>query len=457
MANLYVRKSGSDSNNGSTPALAKLTIKEAINAASSGDTIYVGSGLYRDSNITLTKNITIIADKSGIHTGDAGEVVWTGYQSDTEVPTSAYCIDASGGTYDLKLDGFIFDGWYYNVMLKAKRESFSEVKNCLFTHCRVGGIISNFNNIENCAFLGCVNTSGMTIIVVGSGTHTIKNVLIDGCGSMGAESSGIRLIPDSGVGATINIYNLTITNLVGGSGYGINAQGYYPAANYNINIYNSVINNNHNHYGIYAQMSGGATLVVNTYNTSSWNNKYANFGVTSETGAIPGRDLTIARIPYLSRYSYSRNRAASTCLTTDINGVARPSYGNTYGNIGALESTSDIIQKESTIKDSGDYSMKVSPCNYFKRTFQIPVTASELKTVKVKVRIDGTWGTTRPRVSLSGQGMTLSQATKNTTTGSFEELTVSGTPTTTGIALLTIEAHSANTDAAFYIDTITVS
>lgn len=57
---------------------------------------------------------------------------------------------------------------------------------------------------------------------------------------------------------------------------------------------------------------------------------------------------------------------------------------------------------------------------------------------------------------LSGQGMTLSTATKNATTGSFEELTVSGTPTTTGIALLTIEAHSASTDAVLYIDTITI-
>ena len=100
--------------------------------------------------------------------------------------------------------------------------------------------------------------------------------------------------------------------------------------------------------------------------------------------------------------------------------------------------------------------MKVAPCNYFKREFQIPVTANILRTVKAKIRIDGTWGDYRPRITLSGQGMTLSSATKNSTTGSFEELTVRGTPTTTGLALLTVEAHSTSTDAIMYLDTITM-
>ena len=110
MANIYVRKSGNDSNDGSTPALAKLTIKSAIETALTNDIIYVGSGVYRDVGITINKNITIIADYTGENTGDAGEVVWTGYQNDTDSPSDNWCLSANGGSYKVIIDGFYLTG-----------------------------------------------------------------------------------------------------------------------------------------------------------------------------------------------------------------------------------------------------------------------------------------------------------------------------------------------------------
>lgn len=53
----YVRKTGSDSNDGSSPATAKLTIQAGINAVNAGGTVDVGPGTYNeDVTITPTQN-----------------------------------------------------------------------------------------------------------------------------------------------------------------------------------------------------------------------------------------------------------------------------------------------------------------------------------------------------------------------------------------------------------------
>jgi hypothetical protein len=457
MANIYVRKSGNDSNDGSTPALAKLTIKSAIETALTNDIIYVGSGVYRDVDITINKNITIIADYTGENTGDAGEVVWTGYQNDTDSPSVNWCLSASGGSYKVIIDGFYFTGWNCggDNMFSFKLGSGSKIKNCNFYRMKAYAyFINNLEYLENCYFSECIVTAVTTaiILVLQSGANaTLKNVIIESSGRGNSASKIIYL----GGNSTINIYNSDISGIIGNTlATAIYCQDEQNKGDsFNLNVYNSIFNANG--YAIYISISGGSKL-VNLYNCSCWDNANSNYGVDNDYNPQNGNNIILKQRPLISKYSYASNKADVNSLPDDINGGIRPAYGNTYGNIGAIESTSDIIQKESTIKDSGDYSVKVAPCNYFKKVFQVPVTASELKTVKVKIRIDGTWGTYRPRVSLSGQGMTLSTATKNATTGSFEELTVSGTPTTTGIALLTIEAHSANTDAVFYIDTITI-
>ena len=75
MATIYVSKSGSNVNNGSTYLLSKLTIQAAIIAATTGDSIIVGSGIYNEklsypSSVNLTLTIycdgTVILDGTGI-------------------------------------------------------------------------------------------------------------------------------------------------------------------------------------------------------------------------------------------------------------------------------------------------------------------------------------------------------------------------------------------------------
>ncbi len=483
MANIYVRKSGSDSNDGSTPALAKLTIAGAISAMNSGDIIYVGSGVYREGDIlTGQKTVTIIGDITGEHTGDAGEVIWSGMDlTDTINNSYSYIIKSDGEGYGIYLENILFTNFKITLGTGCiQKDNYGDfiIKKCTlysifvpnnairaihYHHTNTSSsenIILEDIKIINCISYGTTVGRGIEINTqtTSNNTLSIKNIYIDNCFSSYSSSSTFTGVYARFYGTLNNFENYTICNCNPLSRNNDGIRGIDFESNKDCDFYNCSM------YNCSARGLVGLFLCGQTHTYTGHNCSVHNNIVGTDTeyyivedNWVRKANYVIPKVSHLSRFSPLKGAGSTTFPATDIDGNPRPVYGNgTACDIGAVESTSDIIQKESTIKDSGDYSIKVSPCNYFKKTFQVPVTASTLRTVKVKIRIDGTWGTYLPRVSLSGQGMTLSQDTKNSTTGSFEELTVSGTPTTTGIALLTIEAHSANTDAAFYIDTITI-
>ena len=86
-ATYFVRKTGSDSNAGTTATAAFQTIGKAVLVASNGDTVYVGPGTYSESGSVQDKNssaepLQFVADTSGAMTGDSpGAVV---------IPSSSY-------------------------------------------------------------------------------------------------------------------------------------------------------------------------------------------------------------------------------------------------------------------------------------------------------------------------------------------------------------------------------
>lgn len=85
MTDYFVRLSGSDSNAGTSAGAAWRTIGKALGASgiASGDQVYIGAGIYRESvtcNLTSpTATTNVIGDVTGEFTGDVGEVIWTGY------------------------------------------------------------------------------------------------------------------------------------------------------------------------------------------------------------------------------------------------------------------------------------------------------------------------------------------------------------------------------------------
>jgi hypothetical protein len=85
MTNYYVRKTGSDANDGTNPTTqAWLTIDKAANTVAAADNVYVGAGVYRelvtmDTSGSSGSQISFIADVDGEQTGDAGLVIISAY------------------------------------------------------------------------------------------------------------------------------------------------------------------------------------------------------------------------------------------------------------------------------------------------------------------------------------------------------------------------------------------
>lgn len=116
MATYYVTKTGLDTNAGTSAATAFLTIGKAASVVVAADTVYVGSGTYRES-VTLTASgsagnvINFIADTNGSKTGDPGEVIWSVYlTNDKTAPSStSSCINLAGKAF-YTFTGFSFMG-----------------------------------------------------------------------------------------------------------------------------------------------------------------------------------------------------------------------------------------------------------------------------------------------------------------------------------------------------------
>ena len=460
MANLYVRKSGSDSNNGSTPALAKLTIPAAIAAASAGDIIYVGAGIYNiAARVDSSNHFTLIGDITGEHTGDAGDVIFSGMNSsfDTFISyTGGRMIDitsTSASTIKNIIVQNVKTGIIFSGIINAENVSVTNCEGISFSDAVNAGVVTTY--IKKCSRTNCLGTGGF-ISFHPSGTST-RTINIENCIMWGnaRSQSFFRGYPGVGMTMNINANNITMigTEKTGNCFY---VDSYLSSGAGVFTLKNISVSNCSSGFSFSA--SGGWTIsgtasyinIFNCTSASNWNNI-----TTSNLFALA--DFLVPKHSLLSPYSPLRGIGTTPVPSDDFFGNVRPAYGNgSVCDIGAFETRYEDVQKETTIYESGATSMKIHPCNYFKKVFQIPVTADTERTVKVKIRIDGTF-ISRPRVSLSGQGMTLSQATKDANTGSFEELTVSGTPTTTGIALLTIECHATNVDAFAYIDSIKLS
>lgn len=118
---IFVRTTGDDNNDGSTPARALRTIGAAAARVRAGNRVVVGAGVYHEGNINVGprfgstyRPIEFFAD-DGTMTGDAGRVV----------------LDATGtgqdkgfdilGTAHVTIDGFYVTGTLHGIQIRARR------------------------------------------------------------------------------------------------------------------------------------------------------------------------------------------------------------------------------------------------------------------------------------------------------------------------------------------------
>jgi len=159
MATIYVNKNGSDANNGSTAALAKVTISAGITAAGSGGTVIVGSGSYNEL-LTVSASQTLYADGNVVLDGNG--------QASSQLVSGnnlSFIPYTTGGTWTFKNSpGSII----FNLGTTAPTVTFNF---CTF--------ISNSNNTGITYGLNTVN-----------GVITITNCVFIGFSSVAVTSSG---------------------------------------------------------------------------------------------------------------------------------------------------------------------------------------------------------------------------------------------------------------------------
>lgn len=200
----YIRKIGSDSNFGTTAAAAWLTLGKALGAAgiSSGDTVWWGAGVYREGTLTVnmtsaTAETKIYGDVDGSHTGDAGEVQFSGYNTN-DVTAGNGSINLNGRDF-LTFQDIFFMG-ANAIMITATVSVSTDIK---FTRC-----------------LFVVGSTGANnLISHTTAANTAANWVIDSCQFITGGTNGILLTLTRPAGADFN-YNIVIKNCIFGIGGG---------------------------------------------------------------------------------------------------------------------------------------------------------------------------------------------------------------------------------------------
>jgi hypothetical protein len=168
MATYYVNKSGSSGNNGTTPALAKLTIAQGMALCTTGDTVIVGSGTYAE-RISYGVAINLYAD--GVVYLDGTGIITTGIVVTMTIGTSN-CTMAAHPTNGGK---WIIKNWNVN----------SVTFGTFYANCNNGIVQHNINNVE---LYGNVNNS--VGVYISNGTVNVANCVFSGFGLYGIYYTG---------------------------------------------------------------------------------------------------------------------------------------------------------------------------------------------------------------------------------------------------------------------------
>ena len=252
------------------------TIQEAVNGASSGDTILVHEGLYAEGEITVCKRLSLIAEGTVVVDGLDGRDV-----------------------FSVGSDGVVIDGF------TVKNGSRHGIAQFFYDDCRIEGNIVTDNRIgisisgnNNIVKGNLVSNNGYGILVEGSMCCGIrssfnvveKNIIVDNGGpGIGliwyadnniVEKNIARNNSLSGISFLHSDYNVVRGNIVTGSDYGIamafseyNVIGentfannledgiFLVASDYNVVKENTVDRNTH--YGIALRWSRGNSIKEN--------------------------------------------------------------------------------------------------------------------------------------------------------------------------------------------------
>lgn len=509
----YVRKSGSDGNAGTSPAAAWLTISKALGASgiASGDTVYIGPGVYREMitcNLTSPSTETfVIGDIYGVQTGDTpGEVRISNYATnDTTAPATDNLLNLNGKdhltfqylTFFFTMSNDFGAGEFAanedNAVWADAISQYIKFLDCAFYV---------FNTHENAdatvmSFVGAIDTplhleinrcriykfsSGDAITINCEFTHTVDfdaDILIENSMILNWKSTSIQFTaapfwdvdpPEPAAGGLICRNNIIIASsdlaiYIGSS------SSVHPSY-----LYNNIIGSMATDYAVYndIESTGWEDAVIEDYNYFLARSTHETYHIDAGANSITD-----------SGYAFVVNTGEEAFLGQSIRPFLSPSAGSPllgFGNHASAPDV-DILNRPRPASLNGDYSMNAVGCYERHDTgvgdssvFDSPPTSMKIigagdhdfqlavdpitTNITVMVRYDTNHGSTnKPQVQLLSNptiGVTAETKTMTEAEDTWEKLEfTSFVPTDYGVVTLRCVSRSTAGNGIANFDTIT--
>jgi len=457
MTTYYVGPGGNDGNTGLSWAQRFLTLNGAEDEpVASGDTVYVGPGIYREQltcDVDGASEIAYIADVTGIHTdGVGGDVIISGSDNDTTA-TRNYCIYADTKSYRTFI-GFHIVGFSAAAIYLDSCDNFV-MRDC----CIDGGDGSStigidfqetYNTVEitRCMFL---STTNMALNVTSSSDNTATSFAISDClmlGCMwGLYSNNVSAVVVQNCSVVGGYYCIRVNSLAT-----------------NITIRNCIL------YGVYGMYASAAGEISSTYcivsatsvtNWSAGTGDVENYAMNLQFPLLYG---TYGGIRYpvplpgeLNPYAYAGHRTGSSETSTDLFGITKPATA-AISSWGAIQ-FQDRLRETTTTRGGSDASIKFETAGEIQ--IWVPVENTEI-TVSVYCYREADYAGTNPRLVIKQPGVADRTTTDAAAASQWNELTDTFTPSADTDYII-VCLQSLNTDTAnaatndCFFDDLTVS
>ena len=426
MATYYVGPGGNDANDGLSWANRLETLNGAEDEpVASGDTVYVGPGIYREMltcDVDGASEIANIADVTGIHTdGVGGDVIISGSDDDT-TSDRIDCIQATGKSYrtfvGFHLVGFSARGIYLsgcdNIVIRDVCIDGGDASSTIGIYCS--------NSDQSISITRCIivsNTDDGVYVYNTSDTEASSFTITDSL--FIGNQNGIR---------AFNVDNIQITNCsLVGNYYGIVTVSL--AASDSITVTNCIVAGGA--YGMYAATSGDIAStysMVTSDNNQNWSagtgdvEAYVmNLQFPILYGTYAGIRYPVPLLGQLNPYAYAGAVTGSSETSTDLFGITKPTTAS-KSSWGAIQF--QCHQRETTTTRGGS-TASVRFEDAGEMQIWVPVDGSEI-TVSVYCYREANYAGTNPRLVIKEPGSADRTTTDAAAASQWNELTDTFTP-----------------------------
>ena len=276
----YVRMTGNDADNGTSPSHAWRTIKQAASNVVEGDVAYVGAGTYQEASSTVfnavgkkDNPVSFIADRDGSQTGDSGDVIVL----TPSTGSSVYLWDFQA-SHHFFITGFTFrrapnaaasNPYLFGLrLIPTTTKKNTEAGTFVFTSCRFENLYYDVFSSEaaDVSFTDCVSSGNKYISLALYNTDaTISNCTFVNGQFMSVYSYGST--------STCEVANSTFTNTLNYGIYAWNTPSLLATNNVFTNVRYSL-----SAYADASTIDGCTFSLTDAFSRSNWDNWAVQIG-----------------------------------------------------------------------------------------------------------------------------------------------------------------------------------